>query len=614
MSFTQKNDPLVNSVKQIMEKANRDREIEQKLCEKLGIYSRKSVPHDKVHVYDAMLKDCLLSEEKLDEISAAKLGTYVKKASDDKESSIKKSEQQVWNKSKNPIDYSSRIAKRKSGINTAKEKLGVGYKVYGAKVPATVKEEEQLDEISAAKLGTYVKNAADDKENARDDADQERYYGANDDAAKSMSRANKRTKGIRLALKKLGVDPHGRNARKRATVVKEEEQLDEISASKVGRYIRKAIDDKDETTDSRTMAKYNNKDTSKHTSKILRRMRGLGKAADKLGFGQRRGEVRVPATVNEVKKEKEDDNDDKKIDKSRLLTILRKPAKKKTEINEASITALNTYFKKAGKSLKKLDDKEVNKRSRFMSLAKDKVASEPTPAKVKATVKEENSFDSIMNEIRQNLGEKKFIEISEAEDDTANSSKNSTPTGGVGIGMRARSKELNQTGGASTVEPPKNIQVSVDKAPPVDVPKMSGDQIDRAIKDTPSLAPPSTNVPAATPNLPLMARNNVPQPNISSGPAPARVPTPPVRTTAPSPAVAPRPAVTRVAAPAASPASRPATQRPTPAVRQPMTVPTDDYADRLNAQRNDSRNPSNFGARRLSESAIIEQIMNGNKQ
>jgi hypothetical protein len=57
-----KNDPLVNSVKAIMEQNEHRRRVEAKLCEELGIYSRKQLPHEHQANYDALLKQRLDEE------------------------------------------------------------------------------------------------------------------------------------------------------------------------------------------------------------------------------------------------------------------------------------------------------------------------------------------------------------------------------------------------------------------------------------------------------------------------------------------------------------------------------------------------------------------------
>jgi hypothetical protein len=54
-----KNDPLVDSVKKIMEQNEAHRQVEQKLCEELGIVSRKQLPHEHQANYDALLEERL---------------------------------------------------------------------------------------------------------------------------------------------------------------------------------------------------------------------------------------------------------------------------------------------------------------------------------------------------------------------------------------------------------------------------------------------------------------------------------------------------------------------------------------------------------------------------
>lgn len=51
-----KNDPLVNSVKAVMEQNQLHRRVEAKLCEELGIYSRKQLTHENQANYDALLE------------------------------------------------------------------------------------------------------------------------------------------------------------------------------------------------------------------------------------------------------------------------------------------------------------------------------------------------------------------------------------------------------------------------------------------------------------------------------------------------------------------------------------------------------------------------------
>lgn len=55
--FTNKKDPLVDSVRKVMEQNELRRQVESALNEELGISSRKAVPHEHLASYDAMLEE-----------------------------------------------------------------------------------------------------------------------------------------------------------------------------------------------------------------------------------------------------------------------------------------------------------------------------------------------------------------------------------------------------------------------------------------------------------------------------------------------------------------------------------------------------------------------------
>lgn len=62
---------------------------------------------------------------------------------------------------------------------------------------------QQLDEISASKLGRYINKAVIDREYKRDDAEMEAYNGAHVDAKNSLRKVRNREKGLNTALSKL---------------------------------------------------------------------------------------------------------------------------------------------------------------------------------------------------------------------------------------------------------------------------------------------------------------------------------------------------------------------------------------------------------------------------
>ncbi len=77
--FTNKHDPLVDSVKSVMEKNNLRRQVEEALNEELGISSRKAVPHEHLASYDAMLEEaykCAMKESNIKHPNQQKLDVH----------------------------------------------------------------------------------------------------------------------------------------------------------------------------------------------------------------------------------------------------------------------------------------------------------------------------------------------------------------------------------------------------------------------------------------------------------------------------------------------------------------------------------------------------------
>jgi hypothetical protein len=170
-----KNDPLVDSIKQIMEQNEAHRQIEQKLCEELGIASRKALPHEHQANYDALLEQRLA--EVLD--TKDKRDAYKNKA----EKSLKD------NFGKKDDKASHTVSKRLDGIARVEKK--------------SIKKEEveKIDEVSAGKLGRYLPKASASRDDAKDEKE---YFAAHDDDTGPEDKIiRKRTKGMNLAMRKL---------------------------------------------------------------------------------------------------------------------------------------------------------------------------------------------------------------------------------------------------------------------------------------------------------------------------------------------------------------------------------------------------------------------------
>lgn len=145
--FYNKNDPLIDSVKKVMEQNEKERRAAAAVNEKLGITDRRALPHDRQHEWDAAYKKVLTEGvEALDEISKKTLTSYVKKATDDY--TVK----WIGQRFGTPPEE---LEKRKKGLDRARDRLKgtiMVKKKYLAK-----EETEQLDEISSKLAANYLK-------------------------------------------------------------------------------------------------------------------------------------------------------------------------------------------------------------------------------------------------------------------------------------------------------------------------------------------------------------------------------------------------------------------------------------------------------------------------
>ena len=220
------------------------------------------------------LEDFMLSEdfEQLDELSKATLGSYINKAKKDAKSSLDILTNHSYPNSTKDQHVSS-IAKRADGIHTANKKISDKAQVDRLNKkpeihPAWLNKEEveELDELSKATLGNYVKHAARDQAHKSSMA---QVYSQHD-LWKTilMDRiANKRKAGIDKAVNKL---------------TKEQvEELDELSKKTLGSYIKKAGDDRVSRTLDYGQGMYGN-NSGAAAQKIINRGIKIDKAVNKL--------------------------------------------------------------------------------------------------------------------------------------------------------------------------------------------------------------------------------------------------------------------------------------------------------------------------------------------
>ena len=227
------------------------------------------------------LEDFMMSEdfEQLDELSKATLSSYVNKAS--------------ANASQNAFNSGGAYAQLRSNqgnkdmTKTIKRLKNVGKAV----VKLTKEEVEELDEISKATLGSYVKKAGSDRSGAGFRAGMAAGQGKdspyNYDA--NIKIASKREKGINKAVDKLTkeeftLEDYSLEELEDFMVSEDFEQLDELSKATLGSYVKKASGKlaSHGTNLMGSVGNFNIKNAEYHGTKIDKRQKGISKAVDKL--------------------------------------------------------------------------------------------------------------------------------------------------------------------------------------------------------------------------------------------------------------------------------------------------------------------------------------------
>jgi hypothetical protein len=188
-----KNDPLIGAVSGVMKENELRRQVEQKLCEELGIYSRKVLPREHQANYDALLEQRLseagkvlpdLTQKKM-EVKPSKEYAQRMNADKDKKKSSENERARaagLFKGTKKSMEEALHPNQQKLDVHEPeKDKLTKkDFEMLRAK--KTMKEEEQLDEISRDLARRFIRKASDEK--------------------KSGSIKKDRTKGVELAGKK----------------------------------------------------------------------------------------------------------------------------------------------------------------------------------------------------------------------------------------------------------------------------------------------------------------------------------------------------------------------------------------------------------------------------
>lgn len=135
--------------------------------------------------------------EQLDELSQDTLGSYVKKAKQDREQSYSSAKNRYdIGDSDAVVKANQRMQKRQDGMNTAYGKMN------------------KLDELSQDTLGSYANKAGKDRDNEIAYANSRYDIGDHDSAQVGMQRARKRQDGIDTAARKINKVAESRTKRK----------------------------------------------------------------------------------------------------------------------------------------------------------------------------------------------------------------------------------------------------------------------------------------------------------------------------------------------------------------------------------------------------------------
>jgi hypothetical protein len=489
-----KNDPLIGAVTKIMEQNEFRREVEKKLCEELGIYSRNALPNEHLANYDALLeqrmkeglhpnqqkldvhepekdkltkhdfkmlragKKAVSEEEKIDEVldTKEKKEKYTKAATKSLKDSFGKKDKdsahtvskriyglskikEEMQDSKNPLPPASAKERIQNKLGTGpKSSVDPSYKHQGA--TASDREEmnkkmEKLDEVSKDTLKKALPGL------------EKRRFTAKD--------PGKADQAFKMAKAKLGM-PVGSNAGggKRIPVymtpkvmAKEEQQLDE----------KMSDDDKASVALRKVVAKHKLKDAAKETRP------GYVKKQSQEWYNKMT--KRANAKVEE---EVELDEAAKSKSQHRFFGLVRAIQKGKAEGSE-----------KAEKAAKEMSVKSV----RDYAKTKEK----GLPEKVKK-MDENLSIENIMNEIESNIG-------SEIVENALSEIVNVNPRPGV-------QRQVTTSSVRTPVVTPRPVAPSGPVSRPGDMSQRPAPVSTRPVAPAPATTPVATPRPVA-PSVPV---------------------------------------------------------------------------------------------------------------
>ena len=483
-----KNDPLISAVSNVMKENEVRRQVEKKLCEELGIYSRKALPREHQANYDALL------EQRINEAMTMK-----KEATDPSKYSVKQKKlARVGTESghggdPNRIDAPDLAAARKghaSHIEEAEQLNEIGDTAKGRKAINTVAhraDDEIANQAMKSRPNKKKLNKALRAVNLAVNADERR-------GGKVLNSYIKRSYGLD-EVKMSGPETGPRKTAGSNQPIAEEEKIDEASysakAARAGKDIGKPGKEFAKIAAS-AAERYGSEERGKKVAgAVLKKIRAKniseeeGEETREGGAVQYNGKPVVSPTATRAgdsSASRPAPEGPSQRERSALTNMIKNIKEEEVQIDEKKLTdAEMSKREELAKKMKKGDwSKRYGERGKSVMYA--------TATKMAKKLAEDATIDSVMEEIRKNLGEDAFNALMSEQTPAADPRRN--PATGRIRTLQAAQRSEPQTQSWSDSPSERTGQVARTATPP----------------GSTTQGQASTTAPAAPrPNLPSMA-------------------------------------------------------------------------------------------------------------
>jgi hypothetical protein len=419
-------DPLVDSIKSIMEDTGLRNRAEGLVCEAFGVFNRNALSNEQVADFVAACADAygaLKEGVQIDEISKGLAKRY-----------IKKSEKDEGRHDLNTDKGYNKFANRSNGQLLARDKLNKTSDGYTGKPYAKVfaKEGTQIDELfGKGRLKDIMDKRNKDEYKAEKAAEKEHDSRKETDHKTGPSREDKALGKAQYARERANMTAWKLKNHRAKTGFKEETQINEISNKKKGAYLGTAVADLTSRAMDHGYLKGQNRADNART--IKNRQHGIANATKSIREEEQINETpdskrkgyRGPAPKGtlahpDTKKHMRDLKKKYPSKSGPLRPFNPDDVKEETQIDELSKGTLKSYVRKATNQYNKLQDspairatqatpKELTKRTPSARLYAANAAAAPTRAKMKQRA---NGVADARDRLEGN-GTKKFYKMSE---------------------------------------------------------------------------------------------------------------------------------------------------------------------------------------------------------